>query len=341
MTYFKNIKSFEDLKSQYKALLRTNHPDNGGDLEAMKEINVQFDALFPIWKNRREVETGEKVQETADSTRRQFYAEYGWEGSNRNWNRSLKEIAQIVRAYVKEKYPTYKFSVRTSYTPMCQELHVALKEAPAEIYKAIPAELTEEERNGLWRKLNYNGLFTMDCWTDEDLDNAIITAWDKSDFYKVYNEATAAMLADVDAFVKSYNYEDCDGMIDYFHVDFYYFGCKTDGFKIVPKTARIKNKATKPAKAKDSTPTQEIAPETANTALPDGKTGYTYKITNGEDTRDGSELWVVRIVETLDREAYKAESAAMQKRGGYYSKFKHGFIFRFDPTEILTGQKAA
>lgn len=218
---------------------------------------------------------------------------------------------------------------------------MALKEAPAEIYKATPAELTEEERNGLWRKLNYNGLFTMDCWTDADLDNAIIAAWDKSNFYKVYNEATAAMLADVDAFVKSYNYEDCDGMIDYFHVDFYYFGCEPDGFKIVPKTARIKNKATKPSKAKDSTPTQENASEVANTALPEGKTGYTYKITRGEDTRDGSELWLVRIVETLDREAYKAEAAVMNERGGYYSKFKHGFIFRFDPTEILTGQKAA
>lgn len=341
MTYFKNIKSFEDLKSQYKALLKANHPDNGGDVEAMKEINVQFDALFVIWKNRREIETGEKVSETADSTRRQFYTEFGWEGNNHNWNRSLKEIAQIVRAYVKEKYPTYKFSVRTSYASMCQELHVALKEAPEVIYKNSPAKLTEEERNGLWRKLYRNNLFTMDCWTDEDLDKAIIVAWTESDFYKVYNEATAAMLADIDAFVKSYNYEDCDGMIDYFHVDFYYFGCKTDGFKTVPKTARIKNKATKPAKTKDSTPVQESTTETANTALPYSKTGYTYKITKGEDTRDSSELWLVRIVETLDREAYKAEAAAMQARGGYYSRFRKAFVFRFDPTEILAGQKAA
>lgn len=67
MTYFKSIKSFEDLKSQYKALLKANHPDNGGDVEAMKEINVQFDALFPIGKNRREIETGTTVNETADS----------------------------------------------------------------------------------------------------------------------------------------------------------------------------------------------------------------------------------------------------------------------------------
>lgn len=340
--YFKSITSYEELKNQYRELLKKFHPDNnGGDLEAMKEINVEYDALFPIWKNRRETETGTTVQETADSTRRQFYTEYGWEGSNHDWNRGLKEIAQIVRAYVKEKYPTYKFSVRTSYASMCQELHVALREAPADIYKTSPAELTEDERNGLWRKLYNNGLFTMDRWTDADLDKAIIAAWAESDFYKVYNETTAAMLANVDAFVKSYNYEDCDGMIDYFRVDFYYFGCKTDGLKIVPKTARIKNKATKPAKAKDSAPTQESTPETANTALTENKTGFTYKITKGEDTRDGSELWLVRIVETLDRAAYIAENKAMQERGGYYSRFRKAFIFRFDPTAILTEGKAA
>lgn len=57
-TYFKNIKSFEDLKKQFRELLKANHPDNGGNEEIMKEINVEFDALFPIWKNRTEKETG-------------------------------------------------------------------------------------------------------------------------------------------------------------------------------------------------------------------------------------------------------------------------------------------
>lgn len=65
------------------------------------------------------------------------------------------------------------------------------------------------------------------------------------------------------------------------------------------------------------------------------KTGYTYKITKGEDTRDGSDLWIVRIVENLDKAAYIAENKAMKARGAYYSKFLHGFLFRFDPAEIL------
>lgn len=338
MKYFKNVKSLEDLKNQFKTLARKNHPDAGGDAETMKAINCEYDALFPIWKNRHNAEEPQnQTTETADSTRCEFYTEFGWEGSRHDWNRSLKEVAQIVRAYVKEKYPTYKFSVRTSYASMCQELHVSLKEAPADIYKSSPAELTEDERSELQRRLYYNNIFTKDCWTDVELDEAIIAAWIKSDCYKIYNEATATMIADVDAFVKSYNYEDCDGMIDYFNVDFYYFGCRPDDLKIVPKTARIKNHDTTPAKKPGR---KSAKPKQADPEEIEQKNGYTYQITKGEDTRDGSELWLVRIEETLDREAYIAENKAMQTRGGYYSKFRKAFIFRFDPSKILTGKKA-
>lgn len=335
--YFKNVKSFEDLKKQFRDLLKENHPDNGGDAEKMKEINVEYDALFPIWKNRTEKETGATINETAAETRRKFYTEFGWEGSNHNWNRTLKEVAQIVRAYVKEKYPTYKFSIRTSYASMCQELHVELKESPIEIYKSFK-ELTNDDLQEIGKRL-----FPWDYMINdrlnflnasEDEKKQIIN--DSTNSYRhILNDITKSVVEDVDEFVKSYNYEDCDGMIDYFDVDFYYFGClKNNGadVKIVPKTARIKNKSTSPDKktAKQEGPKKE--PEQL-----EQKKGYTYKITKGEDTRDGSELWVVRIVEILDKNAYIAENKAMKDRGGYYSKFKHGFIFRFDPTEILGG----
>ena len=342
--YFKNIKSFEELKKQYRDLLKKNHPDNGGDLAAMQDINAEYDALFAIWKNRHETSTGETVKETAESTRRQFYTENGWEGSNHSWNRSLKEVAQIVRAYVKEKYPTYKFSVRTSYASMCQSLHVELKESPIEVYKTFE-ELTEGEKHDLMRRMRYNDLFTLDSWYEHELKAEFERIWSENgDFYKCLNEATQSVIDDVDSFVKSYNYSDCDGMIDYFDVDFYYFGCAQNNginIKVVPKTPRIKNKATKPATATNSAPTAEKTAKKANTAEIEQKSGYTYKITKGEDSRDGSELWIVRIVENLTKDEYIAENKKMKERGSYYSRFLHGFIFRFDPTEKLTGGAAA
>ena len=330
--FFKNVNSFEGLKKEYKELLKVNHPDNGGDVEKMQEINVEYDALFKIWKDRKEKETGETVTETASSTRNEFYTMNGWKGSNHDWNRSLKEVAKIVRAYVKEKYPTYKFSVRTSYASMCQELHVDMKESPIEIYKTFE-ELNEDDKEEIIRKTMRNGLFKLERWYDEDLKKEFNRIWEEhGNFYKCLNEVTKSVIEDVDAFVKSYNYEDCDGMIDYFDVDFYYFGCAQNNgrnIKIVPKTARI---AKAKSEIKKAEPKEENTKESNQI---EEKKSYTFKVTEGNDTRDGSILWVVRIEETLSKEEYIRINKAIKEIGGYYSKFKHGFIFRFEPSEKL------
>lgn len=267
--FLKNINSFEDLKMQFKKLLKENHPDNGGDVVKMQEINAEYDALFKIWKNRHEETTGETVKETADSTRKQFYTDFGWKGKNHDWNRSLKEVAAIVRVYIKEKYPTFKFSVRTSYASMCQELHVSLKEAPHDIYNREPETWSSEQRYNIKRKMEYNYIMPeLTCWHEHEL-----TAWLKeglekvnySDFYTPKSEDIQAMLEDVNAFVKSYNYEDCDGMIDYFHVDFYYFGVSVDrDLKIVPKVARV-------AKVENEVELKQNANKIENDTKPDIK----------------------------------------------------------------------
>lgn len=340
--YFKNVTSYKNLKEQYKKLLKANHPDNGGDLEAMKGINVEYDALFKIWKDRAEVNNNlaeDEKTETASSTRSAFYTACGWEGRNHDWSRSLKEVAQIVRAYVKEKYPTYKFSVRTHYASMCQELGVELKESPIPVYKPFD-ELTKKDFLEISRRLYYvDEEKQMNFLNSSAEEKKKIIEESNNSHRFLLNEATQAVINDVDTFVKSYNFEDCDGMIDYFDVDFYYFGCCKNNcadVKIVPKTARIKNKTSKPATKKKAAEKSAPEPEAITE-----KTGYTYKITQGEDTRDGSALWIVRIAESLSRDEYIAENKNMKERGGYYSKFKHGFIFRFDPSEILRGGKAA
>lgn len=60
-----------------------------------------------------------------------------------------------------------------------------------------------------------------------------------------------------------------------------------------------------------------------------------YDVSEDSDTRDGSVIWVVKVKEKLSREEYKQVNESMKARGGYYSKFKHGFIFKSDPTELL------
>ena len=118
MKYFTNVSSFDELKKQYRRLAMQYHPDRGGDVETMKEINNEYDMMFPVLKAK----TAAQSTETAQSTRSEFYTANGWKGERYEAGRSLKEIAQLVRAYIKEFFPDYRFSVRTAYASMCQEL---------------------------------------------------------------------------------------------------------------------------------------------------------------------------------------------------------------------------
>ena len=54
MAYFKNITTLEELRKQYKELLKINHPDNGGDVSRMQEINAEYDRLFKVLKDKHE-----------------------------------------------------------------------------------------------------------------------------------------------------------------------------------------------------------------------------------------------------------------------------------------------
>ena len=40
MTYFNNVCTLEELRKQYKELLKIHHPDNGGNVAQMQEVNA-------------------------------------------------------------------------------------------------------------------------------------------------------------------------------------------------------------------------------------------------------------------------------------------------------------
>ena len=55
--YFENVTTLEGLRTEYKNLLKANHPDNGGDENVMKEINTQYDKVFALLKSGAKIET--------------------------------------------------------------------------------------------------------------------------------------------------------------------------------------------------------------------------------------------------------------------------------------------
>ena len=58
-TYFKNVETLEELRKQYKELLKIHHPDNGGDVADMQEINSEYDKLFKLLKDKHESKSAE------------------------------------------------------------------------------------------------------------------------------------------------------------------------------------------------------------------------------------------------------------------------------------------
>lgn len=257
MKYFAGINDLTALKTEYKRLALENHPDRGGDTAVMQEINAEYDAAFSRLKVAHNLAHPEqRTEETAESTRSEFYTQNGWKGSRYDSSMTLKEIAQRVREFVKEAFPTYRFSVRTSYASMCQTLHVEMKESPAPVVKTLD-ELTEDDVHEIIRQATRMNDWPLASWSDAEARAAIADLWKREpSMYRILTERAAAVRDEVDAYVKSYNFEDCDGMIDYFDVDFYYFGCLQNwqAVKVVPRTERI-------AAPKSGKPTPEPQPD--------------------------------------------------------------------------------
>ena len=60
--YFKNTETLEQLRKQYKDLLKKHHPDNGGNIADMQAINTEYDKLFKVLKNRHESKSADNKE---------------------------------------------------------------------------------------------------------------------------------------------------------------------------------------------------------------------------------------------------------------------------------------
>ena len=75
--YFENIRTLEQLRKQYKELLKLHHPDNGGDLQIMQEINAEYDRMFKILKDQHENDFGDNCTESNYNHMKYDFAEDG------------------------------------------------------------------------------------------------------------------------------------------------------------------------------------------------------------------------------------------------------------------------
>ena len=208
MKYFKNVNSLEDLKKQFKKLAFKHHPDRGGNAEIMKAVNNEYDMLFPIWKNRDNI----KTEETAESTRNEFYTANGWKGDKYNRDLDIKTIAKLVRKQLKEEFPDCKFSVtKHEFSGGCS-LTVIVKETPKSVYAN----------------------------DDKNIINYDISPYIEYPELSIYGKELVIRVWEI---INQYRYSDCDYQIDYFDVNFYpslNLGNYDETVKVVEKVKKSK-----------------------------------------------------------------------------------------------------
>lgn len=82
MKYFTGVKTIEELRKQYRELLKKYHPDNeGGSVEITQEINAEYDLLFAI--------LSEEKQSDKENT------DYDYEAENDAFKAVLNQIVTI------------------------------------------------------------------------------------------------------------------------------------------------------------------------------------------------------------------------------------------------------
>lgn len=105
--------------------------------------------------------------------------------------------------------------------------------------------------------------------------------------------------------------------------------CELQEVKTPYEVEKVIKKTIKPEKKKATSTTNETIQENINV------NDYTYEVSEDIDTRNNGKIYLVKVVEKLNREEYLSVNKYIKSLGGYYSRFKHAFIFKENPSEKL------
>ena len=91
--YFNDVNTLEELRKQYKELLKRYHPDNAnGSTEATQEINAEYDRLFKVLKDRHE-------SKSADSKENNTKTDFNNMKYDFSEDAKLREVLQQIIAF--------------------------------------------------------------------------------------------------------------------------------------------------------------------------------------------------------------------------------------------------
>lgn len=90
--YFSNVQTLEELRKQYRDLLKKYHPDNAnGSTEATQEINAEYDRLFKMLKEQHDSKSADSSSNSNTKTSDYSQNMYDWEN-----DKALREVLQKI-----------------------------------------------------------------------------------------------------------------------------------------------------------------------------------------------------------------------------------------------------
>ena len=143
------------------------------------------------------------------------YSGHGWEGKMYRDDFTTKDIAENIRYILKKQYPKCKFSVSKQSYSGGSSISVALIKSDKNPFAIPNIEVcqksslygTAEEKLASWKLTLENG------------HHGINQFYIKNDFY--LNDFGQEIMIFANDLINSYNFDDSEAMIDYFHVNFY------------------------------------------------------------------------------------------------------------------------
>lgn len=126
------------------------------------------------------------------------YTQHAFEGGKYKETENLRtcEVAKLIRKELKERFPGFKLSVRTQTFAGGSSIDVVIKEFPEGFNPFCDTYHVGEEPQ----------------YSDHYAYKA---------YHTKYNEEAEEIKTMVERVMDQYNFNDSDGMIDYFHVSFY------------------------------------------------------------------------------------------------------------------------
>lgn len=143
------------------------------------------------------------------------YSGTGWQGEKYKRDISINDIAKHVRHALKDKYPTSKFSITCQKYSGGQSMDIILVESDVQIFATPNEEVAwKNHRNSTMEE-------TLRWWTNAvESGRHQVNEYSIKDDYILTADGKEMMLC-AKSLAQSYNFDDSDAQIDYFHTNFY------------------------------------------------------------------------------------------------------------------------